>query len=91
MSSYRYAVKVSAPRLATRNAETWTEYEIHCQGCLGVAFYRRRRRALRFARKHAATCEDLHRLNWDAACPSCKLFGRVAKACPECLGRGWCK
>ena len=37
----------------------------------------------------AELCSDLHWANWYAACPSCKLFGKVAKACPECLGMGW--
>lgn len=40
------------------------------------------------ATEHAATCSDLHWRNWQAACPSCKLYGRVARACPVCLGYG---
>ena len=48
-----------------------------------------RRRVYRWAAMHAATCTNLHWLNWAAACPSCKAYGRVAKACLVCLGRGY--
>ena len=46
-------------------------------------------RAMRAASEHASQCADLALMNWAAACPSCKLYGRVAKACPVCLGRGY--
>ena len=41
------------------------------------------------ATSHAARCEDLHWLNWQAACPSCKAACKVARACHVCLGYGW--
>ena len=41
------------------------------------------------ASDHAAICEALHWANWEAACPSCKSYGKVAKACPVCLGYGF--
>ena len=46
------------------------------------------------ATSHAARCEDLHWLNWQAACPSCcktAYGGVIAPACPACQGYGWVK
>lgn len=83
MPKYAYAVKV---RPWGRHWGSW------CQGCeTELGFWTDRLDAAWGASRHAANCEALHRANWDAACPSCKLFGKVAKACPECLGRGWVK
>lgn len=77
MTTYRYAVKVRRGRV------------LFCQGCGCDVIWPTRDAATRSATRHAANCEDLHRANWAAACPSCKVWGKVAKACPECLGRGW--
>lgn len=80
-STYRYAVKVR------RWGRYWNAW---CQGCeFEFGFWGTRGASLLDARHHAAVCEPLHRANWDAACPSCKLFGKIAPACPVCLGRGW--
>ena len=81
MSKYAYAVKV----------RPWGRYwSCWCPGCeTWSQFGTDRLAASLSARRHAASCEALHRLNWGAACPSCKLFGRVAKACPVCLGKGF--
>ena len=82
MSAYRFAVKVRA----TGSHDSWT---LRCQGCgrfgscVGVGMPHDA------ATAHAATCEDLHRANWAAACPSCRSYGRIAPACPVCLGRGY--
>lgn len=85
MSKYAYAVKVRPLR---HDRASWS-----CppEACDFTSMIMSRRIAYLAADLHASLCEPLHRANWDAACPSCKLFGRVAKACPECLGRGWCK
>ncbi|MBB1511992.1 hypothetical protein H5399_05155 [Tessaracoccus sp. MC1627] len=85
MSTYRYAVKVGRPR----RVQSWGFW---CEGCeTQFGYWADRLAAALRARAHSAICEDLHRANWGAACPSCKAYGRVAKACPVCLGRGWCK
>lgn len=79
MSTYRYAVKV---RPVGRHVWRWDR---PCGAWQPSGF----RDVIRWAHIHAATCEDLHRANWAAACPSCKAFGKIAPACPVCLGRGW--
>lgn len=84
MTTYRYAVKVKPSPSGMLTA--WK-----CEACRESDSWVHRNTACNDAQIHAAGCEDLHRANWDSACPSCKLFGRVAKACPVCLGRGWCK
>ena len=83
MTTYRYAVKV---RLLPGDVAFW-----RCHQCGAVSPTMPSRRAFVAADVHTSLCEDLHRANWDAACPSCKAFGKIAKACPVCLGRGWCK
>lgn len=84
MSSYRYAVKVKHLR-----------HGFHTYGCQGCGVWigcgTDRATAAMAANHHAANCEQLHRANWDAACPSCKAFGKIAPACPQCLGKGWVK
>lgn len=84
-STYRYAVKVKHLR---HGRASWS-----CppEACDFTSMIMSRRTAYLAADLHASLCEPLHRANWDAACPSCKLFGKVAKACPECLGQGWVK
>ena len=83
MSTYRYAVKVRHDRL---RAYPWT---FHCEGCgVGSLCIRTLAEARDHAERHAARCEALHWANWAAACPSCRRYGRVAPACPVCLGRG---
>ena len=83
MSTYRYAVKV----------RPWGRYwDAWCQGCeteTEFGFLTTRLDAARRARRHAASCEDLHRANARAYCPDCDRFGRIAPACPLCLGEGW--
>lgn len=85
MSMHRYAVRV---RKAGRYVWRWD-----CDGCgcwqTSTSLRKAQRSAFNRATRHAARCSDLHWRNWDAACPSCKAFGKVAKACPQCLGRGW--
>ena len=75
MTKYRYAVRRSGAR-------------VHCEGC-GITTSTFVAHATWFAHRHAATCESLHRKNWAACCPNCKQYGKVAPACPVCLGRGW--
>ena len=87
-STYRYAVKVRRGRVSDHLALAG-RWLLICQGCGCDVLWSARGAAIRAATRHAANCEDLHRANWGAACPSCKLFGKVAKSCPECLGRGW--
>ena len=88
MTSYRYAVKVRRGPGRTMPG-LWWGWE--CEGCTKASLvgHTRSYYTQRDAQTHAARCEDLHRANWDAACPSCKAYGRVARACPVCLGRGW--
>ena len=45
--------------------------------------------AHRQAHRHAATCLALREMNEAVICPNCMLYGRVAPACPVCLGYGW--
>lgn len=75
MSTYRYAVRRSGGR-------------VHCEGC-GDTTHAPVAYATWYAHHHAATCPDLHWRNWTAACPSCKAYGRIARACPVCLGYGF--
>jgi hypothetical protein len=39
----------------------------------------------------AILAADRHARACPSACPSCKLFGKVAPACPTCQGYGWVK
>lgn len=39
--------------------------------------------------RHWATVEAERHLRERHTCPSCRAYGRVAPACPVCLGRGW--
>ena len=83
MSAYRYAVKV---RKVGRSVWRW---RWDCPACERWEASRARRRVYRWATHHAATCEALHWANWDAACRWCRRYGRVAPACPVCLGYGY--
>ena len=82
MTSYRYAVKVKPSRSGMLTV--W-----RCEVCGESDSWVHLNTASSDAQIHAAGCEELHRANWEAMCASCKPFGKVAKACPECLGRGW--
>ena len=82
----KYRVKV------TYHATRWYPWVAWCEGCATSPLYTRELRiAHDHATSHAARCEDLHRRNWQAACPSCKAYGSVARACPKCQGYGWVK
>lgn len=86
-STYRYAVKVSKAARPKHLIPLWRHW---CDGCgTRSGLWLTLGDAADSARRHAADCEDLHRANWDAACPSCKAFWKVSPACPCCLGRGW--
>ena len=78
----KYRVKVRRGRLSA-----WWLFV--CDSCVRWDYAVSQQEAHRLATNHAATCEALHRANWAAACPSCKLYGRIAKACPICLGYGF--
>ena len=84
MSKYANAVKV---RKAAPSVWRWD-----CPACgewaSSSSVRKALRRAYRWATHHAATCTNLHWLNWSSACPSCRRYGRIALACPVCLGRG---
>lgn len=85
MTIYRYAVKV---RKVAPSVWRW-----YCPACgrweafSSIHVLITRVRVYRGATHHAATCADLHWANWDAACPSCRSFGKPAKACMTCLTR----
>ena len=84
MSTYRYAVKV---RPVGRHVWRW---DCLCGAWQASSSVRdARKRVIRWAHAHAASCEALHRANWAAYCPECDRWGRVAPACPLCLGEGW--
>lgn len=89
-STYRYAVKVLHRPGTILPGLMWGW---RCPCCLDASSFLwvRPGGAREAAARHAANCEDLHRANRAAACPSCKMFGKVAPACPVCLGRGWVK
>ena len=81
MSTYRYAVRV---RQHPAVPGVWT-WDCPCGDFAG--WHHGLPRAHKSATEHAATCESLHRANRDAACPSCRSFGKPAKACMTCLTR----
>ena len=84
MSTYKFSVKVHGRHLSSCGG-----YMAFCQVCGHTDVWLTLASAYASATRHAATCERLHRANWEAACPSCKAYGRVAPACPVCLGRGF--
>ena len=82
-STYRYAVKVIRFR-------RWHWWSYWCQGCQALfGYWKNLDHAYRWAVDHSANCEQLHRANHAAYCPECDRWGRVAAACPLCLGEGW--
>lgn len=80
MSKYAYAVKVR--RFGPLH---WI---FHCPADPVFHVNDDRDRCLRWAHRHAAACEGLHRANLAAAC-ACTSDGQPNPACPVCLGRGY--
>lgn len=75
---------------ATYRATRWYPWLVSCEGCgMSPLCFRSLYAANSRAIAHAALCKELHWRNWDAACPSCKSYGKVARACPVCLGYGF--
>ena len=78
-------VRVASYRRVRKRRWMWT-----CPACPDTGWGSLSRAAAhRQAYRHATTCPALWEMNEAVVCPSCRLYGRVAPACPVCLGRGW--